>query len=294
MARRRMITPSFWTDDKILELEIGARLLFIGMWNFADDDGLIANKPKQIKAQIYPADSITHEQLTEWLMSIHEQGLILFGNQGELIKIKGWSIYQKINRPTPSIYTFEQDDSVSNHGTLMPKLREVKLSKDKLKEDKRIINVQTEKLFEQFWLLYPRKVQKQRALKAYKKLNSKDMEAANSLLNSHITYWNKADRSSEHIPHAATWINTKSWEDELPSDKQERTPTAKDIELRERFKRTEERIGDEQHAYTNGSNNAHKKIYEQDKNTNNPDVDDHTYTMKDHLNHIINRQKEGE
>ena len=93
MARRRMITPSFWTDDKTLELEIGARLLFIGMWNFADDDGLIANKPKQIKAQIYPADSITHEQLTEWLMSIHDQGLILFGNQGELIKIKGWSIY---------------------------------------------------------------------------------------------------------------------------------------------------------------------------------------------------------
>ena len=136
MARRRMITPSFWTDDSVLELDLEARLLFIGMWNFADDDGIIANKPKQLKAQIYPGDNYTHEQISEWLMSIHEQKLILFGNEGQLIKIKGWSTYQKINRPTPSIYTFNEDDSLSNHGVLKPNRKEEKISKEKRKEVK--------------------------------------------------------------------------------------------------------------------------------------------------------------
>ena len=290
MARRRMITPSFWTDDKILELEIGARLLFIGMWNFADDDGIIVNKPKQIKAQIYPADNITHEQITEWLMSIHEQGLILFGNKCTLIKIKGWSIYQKINRPTPSIYTFDLDDSMSNHGSLMPKRSKEKLSKDKLMEVKRSNTVQTEKQFEQFWLLYPRKVQKQRALNAYKKLGSKDMESANTLLNSHIKYWNKADRSSEHIPPAATWINTRSWEDVLPSDEKERVPTAKDLELIEAFKRTKDRMDNEiiDNGYSNGSKNKQKMIYKEDLSSTASD----SVPIKEALKSMMDKQKD--
>ena len=46
MARKRMIDPKFWTDDKIIEMEPICRLLFIGIWNFADDKGLHLNNSK--------------------------------------------------------------------------------------------------------------------------------------------------------------------------------------------------------------------------------------------------------
>ena len=70
MARKRMVSPEIWTDDKIIELTIEERLLFIGMWNFADDEGVMTNKPKQIKAQIFPIDDITHGDVSDMLLSL--------------------------------------------------------------------------------------------------------------------------------------------------------------------------------------------------------------------------------
>ena len=51
-----MIKPEFWTDEKIIELPIPGRLLFIGLLNFADDEGIFRNSPKSIKCEVFPAD----------------------------------------------------------------------------------------------------------------------------------------------------------------------------------------------------------------------------------------------
>ena len=40
--RRRVIDPAFWSDSKITELSFNARLLYIGLWQYADDEGLFA------------------------------------------------------------------------------------------------------------------------------------------------------------------------------------------------------------------------------------------------------------
>ena len=133
MARKRMIDPGYWSDDKIIELEPIQRLLFIGMWNFADDEGVVKNSPKQLKAQIFPADVITGEEMTLWIDKLHDLGLILYNKDKTLIKIKGWSDYQKINRPQPSKYKFVKGNhgtisecSVSVHESITPKGREKK------------------------------------------------------------------------------------------------------------------------------------------------------------------------
>jgi translation initiation factor IF-1 len=54
----RGIKPEFWTDEDIVELSLPARLLFIGLWNLACDNGHIPDKPKQIKMRILPADDV--------------------------------------------------------------------------------------------------------------------------------------------------------------------------------------------------------------------------------------------
>ena len=140
MARKRMVSPEFWTDDKIIELTIEERLLFIGMWNFADDEGVMTNKPKQIKAQIFPIDNITHGDVSDMLMNLHTTGLIHFGNDNTLIKIKNWTRYQKINRPTPSNYSFKKgitESSVSTQETITPSIGKVSIDKNSIKEKKR-------------------------------------------------------------------------------------------------------------------------------------------------------------
>ena len=100
--RKRMIDPGYWSDDKVIELDPMQRLLFIGMWNFADDSGVLKNSSKQIKAQIFPADDITNEVVARSLEKLYVLGLIILNKDKTLIKIKGWSDYQKINRPQPS------------------------------------------------------------------------------------------------------------------------------------------------------------------------------------------------
>ena len=160
MARKRMISPEYWTDDKTIELTIAERLLFIGMWNFADDEGIITNKPKQIKAQIFPVDDITHEQVSEMLMRRHGIGLILFGNSNTLIKIKNWTRYQKINRPTPSNYTFRKgiiEDSVSTQETLTPSIVEGSGKEVSIKEKN--ISPQPKKVSSKPLIPYPDRVE---------------------------------------------------------------------------------------------------------------------------------------
>ena len=50
--RNRMIKKEFWTDDKILDLDPVARLLFIGIWNFSDDEGILKNNGKVLKQEV--------------------------------------------------------------------------------------------------------------------------------------------------------------------------------------------------------------------------------------------------
>lgn len=63
MPKIRGIKPDFWTDDAIVELSLPARLLFIGLWNYACDNGHLQDKPKQIKMRILPGDSVNVAEL---------------------------------------------------------------------------------------------------------------------------------------------------------------------------------------------------------------------------------------
>lgn len=58
MAKIRGIKPDFWTDEDIADLSIPARLLFIGMWTHACDNGHLDDKPRQLKMKVFPADDI--------------------------------------------------------------------------------------------------------------------------------------------------------------------------------------------------------------------------------------------
>lgn len=69
--------------------------------------------------------------------------------------------------------------------------------------------------FGAFWAAYPRKVAKQDALKAWKKLRlvNGDFERVMAALES-VKRSDWAQRSAEHIPHPATWLNGRRFEDE--------------------------------------------------------------------------------
>jgi len=69
--------------------------------------------------------------------------------------------------------------------------------------------------FEAFWKMYPKKVSKADALKAWGKIKAELVTTIMQALATHVTceQWVKDD--GRFIPNAATWLNGKKWEDEV-------------------------------------------------------------------------------
>ena len=67
MARARNIKPGFFRNADLVELPMEARLLFIGLWTLADREGRLEDRPKQIKMEIFPADSVDCDALLDSL-----------------------------------------------------------------------------------------------------------------------------------------------------------------------------------------------------------------------------------
>lgn len=119
MARIRTIKPDFWTDEKVTECSMSARLLFIGIWNFADDNGNLQRSAKKVKMQVFPADAVECEPLIQELIA-HGM-LIEYSVSGDLfLHIKGFKKHQVINRPSKSNIPQPSlnDDSLSIPGCL--------------------------------------------------------------------------------------------------------------------------------------------------------------------------------
>jgi len=71
--------------------------------------------------------------------------------------------------------------------------------------------------FDEFWTNYPRKTGKQPAQKAWGKLSEPDRHAALQAIRAHVAYWQASQTRPQFIPHPATWLNARRWEDELPN-----------------------------------------------------------------------------
>jgi hypothetical protein len=116
MARIRTIKPDFWTDETITECSLSARLLFIGSWNFADDNGNLDRSYKQLKMKVFPGDDVKIVPLVHELIA---HGLLIEYslNGNKYLHIKGFEKHQIINRPSKTqIPIF--DESLMTHEPL--------------------------------------------------------------------------------------------------------------------------------------------------------------------------------
>ena len=99
MARSRIIKHDFWTSEDIIELEPIERLFFIGFWNFADDSGVLPDKPKTLKCMIFPADNIDCKPLVDNLVNCGLLSRYIVGDDSFLI-VSNWDKHQTIKYPT--------------------------------------------------------------------------------------------------------------------------------------------------------------------------------------------------
>lgn len=74
MARIRTIKPELFLNEELAELQIYARMLFIGLFTQADRRGRMEDRPRRLKAALFPYDDIDVDDL---LSSLHSAGFII-------------------------------------------------------------------------------------------------------------------------------------------------------------------------------------------------------------------------
>ncbi len=67
MARIRSLKPECFKDEDLATLPYEARLLYMGLWCYADREGRLEDRPKYLKIEIFPYDNVNIEKFLNLL-----------------------------------------------------------------------------------------------------------------------------------------------------------------------------------------------------------------------------------
>jgi hypothetical protein len=112
MPRIRTIKPEFCVSAQVAECSKNARLLFVLMWMFCDDNGVHPANPKQLRMECFPGDDdMTAAVVTGLINELLEQKLLTeYENNGQRFwLVSGWK-HQRIDKPQPGKYPRYDDD----------------------------------------------------------------------------------------------------------------------------------------------------------------------------------------
>jgi len=100
MEHNRTIKPKFCDDVKIGKLSRDARLLYIQLWLFADDIGVVIGDIVWLKSKMFPYDKIQIQQFEKWMNELVTNGFIcLLSYNGErFIYLPNFTRHQVINK----------------------------------------------------------------------------------------------------------------------------------------------------------------------------------------------------
>ena len=112
MARKRMISPEIWESRSFSRLSDFAKLIFIGLFSQADDEGYGNASPGYIRSKLFPNDE--ERRLTDIKKALSEIALGMSINFYEVngdsfYHLTHWSEWQKVDRPTKSRIPKEQN-----------------------------------------------------------------------------------------------------------------------------------------------------------------------------------------
>ncbi len=122
MARIRSIKPDFWSSEDVISVSRNARLLFIGLWTFADDLGNGPAGPKGLKVKIFPGDQdVSQGKLEKWLYELESQGLVRIYSvdDKQYYHVTTWE-HQRIDKPQPAKHPSFQEHSKNIPRTFPP------------------------------------------------------------------------------------------------------------------------------------------------------------------------------
>lgn len=224
----RILKESICTSDSIDQLSAFEETFFYRLIVNCDDYGRMDARPKILASKLFPLKDIRTTQIESALRALTSAELVILYSVGgkPFLQMKTWDRHQQI-RAKKSKYP-SPDDSDTASEIICNQLisDESKCPRNPIqsesnpnpnpKEKRAREDTETDERFERFWTAYPRHTAKQTAQTAFKKIAPTE-----ELLQTMLTAIEKQKGSHQwsdpqFIPHPATWLNQRRWEDETP------------------------------------------------------------------------------
>lgn len=114
VARKRMIDPGIWQSEDFSKLSSLAKLVFIGLFSLADDEGRGRSNPTYLKSSLFPyEENIRSTDIDKTLSEISSNMSVIFYsyNGSSYYSLLSWNTFQKIDKPSDSkIPEFEENN----------------------------------------------------------------------------------------------------------------------------------------------------------------------------------------
>lgn len=265
MARIRSLKPEFWSDQKLARmLSRDARMLYLGLWNLADEHARCMGDPRWIKGQVFPyEDDLTPERVGELLDElvrarrahryiIDADVYLYLPRLADHQRLEPDKVPSRLPEPDPcsDLHTQVRADKSAPDSDESALARAFAGSREQVAGSKGQGKTSSpapsaaDAEFAEFWTAYPRKVGKGHARKVWDRIAKATRGAVIEGARRVAADPNLPGR--EFIPHPATWLTRTGWEDE-PFPPRNRSPSTTDarvaagVDLVAKYRAEEER-----------------------------------------------------
>ncbi len=236
MARIRTIKPDFFTSDTVAELSLRARLTWIGLWTYCDDHGRCRDNVKLIKAAVWPLDDVSLTNIEKDLADLQACGVVYRYeiDAKQYLQITNWEEHQRVSHPTdskipappgfagpPPAEGGNRDSSGKNpESSGAAPFGKEQGTGNREREEERTPALARERdlpppdLFSEFWITYPRRIDKRAAERAWKAALKRGNRDGAIVLAARRYAKEKVGTDPKYIKHPATWLNADAFDNE--------------------------------------------------------------------------------
>lgn len=148
MARKRMIDPNIWQSEDFSKLSTLGKLVFIGLFSLADDEGRGRCNPVYLKSTLFPyEEGIRSADIDKTLSEISSNMSVIFYSYdgSSYYSLLSWNTFQKIDRPSESkILEYDEntmkrlfdEHSTKPRRTIAPNIKEDNIKEKEYKRNK--------------------------------------------------------------------------------------------------------------------------------------------------------------
>lgn len=248
--RARNIKPGFFSSEQLADCSDAAQILFAGLWCLADREGFLQDRPRTIKAEVFPhkdrdVDMLLNELVSAQLITRYESSGV------RCICIPNFRKHQRPHQKEVAFGLPKPIKANTNLGTTQPDLGTASTNLNPascaecgmMNDECGMLNVESadpkkvepkepspeelarralyrsdEKHFERFRKTYPHKIAMEIAARVWRSLSmdeSFDPDAVLAALGKQIASGQLEPAPGASPLHPATWLDGKRWEDDI-------------------------------------------------------------------------------